>query len=182
MLHITLFHTSRVESPSPARQEGHPSQIALADAIEKEKEDLTQIIKTSPGPCLVFNRVILADSGVLLALWTDMTTALMDIRKKFRERCPNAPTKQTNIVHTTLLRSHSNHRDGHSNARTSRILTPKTLSAEVQSQMQAVCGSLTRDLSGMTWTPTIARVVNEMHFSTIAGPSVDVPLLKTSTV
>ena len=56
------------------------------------------------------------------------------------------------------------------------------LSTEAQRQIEAVCESLTRDLSGMTWTPTIARVVNEVHFSTIAGPSVDVPLLKTSTV
>jgi hypothetical protein len=46
------------------------------------------------------DRIILAPSGVLLALWTDPSGATSALRRSLLRRLPGSTTKQANIIHT----------------------------------------------------------------------------------
>ena len=104
ILHITLFHTSRVETPVPSIPDSDGKADFVDKYIKAEEADLKGIIESTPAPRLILDRILLADSGVLLAVWLDETDAITQIRHQFRSHCPNAPAKQTNIIHTTLFR------------------------------------------------------------------------------
>ena len=100
--------------------------------------------------------MLLADSGVLLICYTDRSGQLQDIRKRFHTAFPGtraltsigkaagadepdqrslrtgSPSKQTTIIHTSLL----------------RILTPEQLSSERREAISAHCAQLTAKLRG----------------------------------
>lgn len=66
---------------------------------------MKSIAETAAKPTFVFDRIILAESGVLLALWLDETEICFDLRKRLKTEFPDAPAKQTNIIHNSLFRS-----------------------------------------------------------------------------
>lgn len=171
ILHVTLFHTSRVEDPFPTKdsKEGRNLQSYL----ESEKERFKAIIESTPCPRLTFQRFLLGDSGVLLALWFDETESVANIRRQFRTEYPKAPTKQTNIIHTSIFRFLFSFLQQET-VFYLRILSREILSQEIQNKIVSVCKDLSKRLHGLTWTPKKARIVIERHFSTIEGPFIDV--------
>lgn len=127
--HITLFHTSRYdwqtldpfvartifrnlkpsEAPSP-HTFGHEKSvingtiIAFLYLIEFEFKFELEAIQDTKAPSLYLEKISLSDSGTLLALWVDKTPTIKRLRGNFKEKFPGAPDKQTDIIHTTLLR------------------------------------------------------------------------------
>ena len=92
-------------------------------------------------PChdiLQVHRVLIADSGTLLVCLTDRDANLNYLRQELRRAFPGAPTRQTQIIHVSVL----------------RLLTAEQLSPEERQRLQAVCDDYTQKLRGVQMTAT----------------------------
>eukprot|EP00210_Caulerpa_lentillifera_P001830 g1760.t1 len=126
ILHITLFHTSRPDSLMAAELDAKSEQYLI-----NEKEKAQAILEASVKPHLVFDRITLAESGVLLALWVDETEVCFDLRNQLRAEFPDAPSKQTSILHSSLF----------------RIITPSKLEKDIQEKVCEVCHRVSEELA-----------------------------------
>lgn len=82
------------------------------------------------------HRVLLADSGTLLVCLLDVDGHLSQLRKELKTTFPGAPTRQTQIIHISVL----------------RILTARQLDDQQRKQLQAVCDQFTSKMKGMKFT------------------------------
>ena len=87
---------------------------------------------------LQVHRVLLADSGTLLVCLVDRDGKLSHLREQLTRAFPGAPTRQTQIMHVSVL----------------RLLTARQLSSEERQQLQAICDEYTNKLKGMQITAT----------------------------
>ncbi len=92
----------------------------------------------TPHAEMQVHRVLLADSGTLLVCLIDQTGNLNHLRAQLQGAFPGAPTRQTQIMHVSVL----------------RLLTAKQLSPEQRQHLQAVCDKYTAKLKGMQVTAT----------------------------
>lgn len=83
-------------------------------------------------------KVLLADSGTLLVCLTDSRGQLAQLRQNLKGAFPGAPSRQTQIVHVSVL----------------RLLTAEQLSKHDRHALQAVCDAFTDSLKGMRITAT----------------------------
>ena len=84
------------------------------------------------------HRVLFADSGTLLVCLTDSNGQLNHMRQNLRQAFPGAPTRQTQIVHVSVL----------------RLLTAQQLSADQKQVLQALCSEFTQTLAGLQISAT----------------------------
>ena len=99
---------------------------------------IDSIHKPDKGSALQVHRVLLADSGTLLVCLTDSNSQLNHLRQNLRQAFPGAPTRQTQIVHVSVL----------------RLLTAQQLNADQRQVLQAVCSEVTEQLAGLQITAT----------------------------
>lgn len=92
---------------------------------------------------------------MLLITWTEVgeSNVLPDLRRRLREAFPGASSKQSTIIHSSLL----------------RILSPTPLGAEAVSAISAACERWTEKLRGKLYSPRTLWFIREMEFSTING-------------
>jgi len=145
--HVTLFHTSGLWDPTTdpldptggfASSSAPCERARSTDAtLSRERERLEALAACTEAPTVVVDRVIFADSGVLLLLFVEQGRAVEEIRRKARELFPGMPSKQPNIIHTSLM----------------RYLNPHQLTAEQTQAVQTVCRRWTLRLRGMKLSP-----------------------------
>ena len=82
--------------------------------------------------------MLLADSGTLLVCLLDPNDSLANLRQDLRTAFPGAPTRQTQIIHVSVL----------------RVLTARQLSVDDRQRVQAVCDDYTQKLQGLQVTAT----------------------------
>ena len=83
-------------------------------------------------------RVILADSGTLLICLLDTDGSVAQLRQNLKAAFPGAPTRQTQIIHISVL----------------RLLTGQQLTPDARQRIQAVCDEYTEILKGLTVNAT----------------------------
>ena len=82
--------------------------------------------------------MLLADSGTLLVCLADPNGSVAKLRQDLSTAFPGAPTRQTQIIHVSVL----------------RVLTARQLSADDRQRLQAVCDDYTHKLQGHQVTAT----------------------------
>ena len=80
----------------------------------------------------------MADSGTLLVCLIDRDGSLNRLRGQLTRAFPGAPTRQTQIMHVSVL----------------RLLTAQQLSSEEKQRLQAICDEYTMKLKGIQITAT----------------------------
>ena len=97
--HTTVFHTGHPSDPRPPKD---PYDLAF------EVREATQLVGHTPRIPVIVDRVVMASSGVLLALLTHPgggESPTDDLRLRCRERWPGAPARQaTYVMHVSLCR------------------------------------------------------------------------------
>ena len=97
--HTTVFHTGHPSDPRPPKD---PYDLAF------EVREATQLVGHTPRIPVIVDRVVMASSGVLLALLTQPgggESPTDDLRLRCRERWPGAPARQaTYVMHVSLCR------------------------------------------------------------------------------
>ena len=97
--HTTVFHTGHPSDPRPPKD---PYDLAF------EVREATQLVGHTPRIPVIVDRVVMASSGVLLALLTQPgggESPTDDLRLRCRERWPGAPARQaTYAMHVSLCR------------------------------------------------------------------------------
>ena len=101
-LHVTVFHTSHPDDIRPnALVEGggkQPTPIApRVEYLEKELALIAAQTCTTPQLTLELDRVVMADSGVLLGLWVERTGLLDDLRSRYVQYCMYAPERGLSV-------------------------------------------------------------------------------------
>mmetsp|Transcript_36308 Transcript_36308/g.102595 ORF Transcript_36308/g.102595 Transcript_36308/m.102595 type:complete len:266 (+) Transcript_36308:389-1186(+) len=168
--HVTLFHTSGLFDPvtDPLQFDGGlPAGLAPCDrpcsslvTLEAERERVESLAARTAAPQLEVDRVVFADSGVLLLLLLEVeTNSVVEIRRNAREVLPGMPAKVPSIIHVSLM----------------RYLSPARLSPEQIQRLQYVCKKWTDQMRGKRFTPSNLWYVQEKEFSTIAGNRVVMP-------
>jgi hypothetical protein len=96
-LHVTLFHVGRPGDTRPVLDDA-----GMADELGRVRA----VAAKTPAFSLVVDRLLLSDSGVLLLLFQtaggDRTPFAM--REAFRAAFPDAPAKQSILLHSSLAR------------------------------------------------------------------------------
>ncbi len=88
--------------------------------------------------CRQVDRIIFADSGVLLLLMLEVEgDSIGNLRSRGRDLLPGMPEKQPNIIHVSLM----------------RYLNPIALSAKETQDVIAVCEKWTCELRGKRFVP-----------------------------
>ena len=82
------------------------------------------------------HRVLIADTGTLLLCLVDVDGQMTQLRQQLRAVFPGAPTRQTQIIHVSVL----------------RLLSVHQLELEQRQQLQAVCDQFTSRLKGKRFT------------------------------
>jgi hypothetical protein len=100
--------------------------------------ECTALADMSAADALQVHRVLLADSGTLLVCLVDRDGNFNHLREQLTRAFPGAPTRQTQIMHVSVL----------------RLLTAQQLSSEERQRLQAICDEYTIKLKGMQITAT----------------------------
>ena len=97
-LHVTLFHMSRPGDTRPVLDEA-----GMADELGRVRA----IGAATPPFTLVIDRLLLSDSGVLLLLFqtTGGDRTPFELREALRAAFPDAPAKQSILLHSSLART-----------------------------------------------------------------------------
>ena len=82
--------------------------------------------------------MLLADSGTLLVCLKDSRGQLSQLRQNLTGAFPGAPSRQTQIVHVSVL----------------RLLTAEQLSTHDRHALQAICDRFTESFKGLQITAT----------------------------
>ncbi|KAL3131840.1 hypothetical protein ABBQ38_007553 [Trebouxia sp. C0009 RCD-2024] len=161
--HITVFHTSQFDDtrPHPLKpvepdlQRSEPAQHVMPTSanLQQEQETVQMVVSKSQPLVLEVCKVLLADSGTLLVCLTDSRGQLAQLRQNLKGAFPGAPSRQTQIVHVSVL----------------RLLTAEQLSKHDRHALQAVCNAFTDRLKGMQITAAELWYVCESVFSNIEG-------------
>ena len=179
-LHVTVFHFSHPSDPRPdaLSRDGFggggggggsggggggaedpaalpPARRPAAGArqLEAELAAAAELVAAAAPFELVVERVVLARSGTLLLLWADPSGGLTRLRAALRNRFPGAPSKQSNIAHTSLF----------------RVTTARPLDAGSVAALAAEAEKWTRQLKGRSLRVDLAWHCVEHEFSTIRG-------------
>lgn len=161
--HITVFHTSKYDDarPNPLKplapdfqqtESGHQAPPS-GDALHQEHQTMQKLVGQNQPINLEVHRVLLADSGTLLVCLVDRDGKLSHLREQLTRAFPGAPTRQTQIMHVSVL----------------RLLTARQLSSEERQQLQAICDEYTNKLKGMQITATELWYIYETVFANIEG-------------
>lgn len=161
--HITVFHTSKfddtranpLETLTPDLQETDSAYRPLpsAQALHCEQQTIQEVVRQNQPIHLEVHKVLLADSGTLLVCLVDRDGSLYHLREQLTKAFPGAPTRQTQIIHVSVL----------------RLLTARQLDPEERERLQAVCDASTRKMEGMQITATTLWYIHETVFSNIEG-------------
>lgn len=162
-LHMTVFYLSHVDDPRPEPYKQHGSQQAstLTDSnLQHESRVLTEAMASLPYFHVQVDRLLLADSGTLLLCSTDPTGHMQSLRQQLHKSFPGAPTKQTTIIHTSLL----------------RILSPNQLSDQEKQKVQHLCELWTQRLRGKKIPCQTLWYLIETHYANIVGQKTNIAL------
>ncbi|KAK9806058.1 hypothetical protein WJX73_010102 [Symbiochloris irregularis] len=164
-LHITIFYLSHVEDPQPepykAKGSGatHSSDLN-PERLQLEEETLRSAVAQFPAFSVQVDRVLLANSGTLLLTYTDPSGQMQAFRSHLRKTLPGAPKRQTNIIHTSLL----------------RILSPQQLDDKTREAVQAKCDEWTQKLRGKELPCSALWYLHESYYANIQGKSTTLSL------
>ncbi|CAK0787485.1 hypothetical protein CVIRNUC_010705 [Coccomyxa viridis] len=164
LLHITLFHMSHPHDPRPCPLDGQASERAAGQPaaqrrapteaeIHSELALMPHILGGRAISNVKVDRIQMASSGVLLMLSADHDGTITNIRSRFHACAPGCPVKQTNIVHSSLL----------------RILTPEQLSKGAIFAINQVCQQWTNKLRGTQLSLPEAWYIVEDEYANIRG-------------
>eukprot|EP01025_Chloroclados_australasicus_P034078 TRINITY_DN348_c0_g1_i5.p1 TRINITY_DN348_c0_g1~~TRINITY_DN348_c0_g1_i5.p1 ORF type:complete len:334 (-),score=25.96 TRINITY_DN348_c0_g1_i5:483-1484(-) len=161
--HVTLFHTShpsdvRADPIEPSggvdlTQPNHRRQEATAGQLKREREEIQDVVEVSKPPKLEIDRAVMTQGGVLIICWLDRSGSIRRIRQTCRNSFPGAAKKQSQIIHTSLL----------------RILTANQLDDDIIGKIDKICKQWTRENRGLSLIPHKLWYVHERSFSTIKG-------------
>ncbi|CAL8467549.1 g7087 [Coccomyxa elongata] len=168
-LHITVFHMSRPDDPRPSSMTAHDDALTAVpissrrgptdEEVAHELVAMRSIIEHMPPlEHLEVSSVVLADTGTLLLCSIDRRADISRLRQSLRAAFPGAPRKQTNIIHTTLL----------------RILSPEQLPPASIAAIQNECIQWTERLRGTRLSIKKAWYIIENVFSTIEGEQTEI--------
>ena len=94
-LHVTLFHVGRPGDIRPVLDDA-----GMADELRRVRD----VAAVTPPFTLVIDRLLLSDSGVLLLLFQTAERTPFALREAFRAAFPDAPAKQSILLHSSLAR------------------------------------------------------------------------------
>ena len=171
--HVTLFMTSQPHAlrPDPFNHEHYELDMTTIEDISsmgpteevltREIETMREVASTVPAPTLQVHRILLADSGTLLLCLIEKSpeASIYRIRKRFRERFPGAPPKQSTIYHASL----------------GRITTPEQIPPTVREEIHKLCDSWSQCLQQYEFKVPTVHHVRELQFTTVEGPSIALP-------
>ena len=78
-------------------------------------------------------KVLLADSGTLLVCLTDSNGQLNLLRQNLADAFPGAPTRQTQIVHVSVL----------------RVFPTQQFDTDTRQKLESICDTFTEKLKGV---------------------------------
>ncbi|CAL5222478.1 g4850 [Coccomyxa viridis] len=172
LLHITLFHCSHPHDPRPqslnrdesftiAKQPPSQRRAPTRAEIDAEIALMPKILGDRAVDPVKVVSIQMAGSGVLLMLSADYSGSIHGIRSRFQACVPGCPTKQTNIVHSSLM----------------RILTPEQLSLATRQAIQQRCQDWTEHMRGTQLNLPEAWYIVEEDYANIRGKTYgfDVP-------
>ena len=171
--HVTLFMTSQPHAlrPDPFNHEHYELDMTTIEDIScmgpteevlaREIETMREVASTVPAPTLQVHRILLADSGTLLLCLIEKSpqASIYSIRKRFRERFPGAPPKQSTIYHASL----------------GRIITPEQIPHTKREEIHTLCESWSQCLQQYEFKVPTVHHVRELQFTTVEGPSIALP-------
>ena len=176
-LHLTLFMTSQpfalcrdpfsVDGGGGGGEDGGLLSAPTPGVVEREVAATAALAAGVPrGPALEAHSVVLAPSGALLLLLTEVEEegegtdgggVVAGLRRAARAAFPGAPKgSQSSILHVTL----------------GRLLSP-VADARAIAAVAAAAKAATATVRGLRWSPPALSHISETVFATVAGPRVD---------
>ncbi|KAG7674422.1 hypothetical protein NADE_008179 [Nannochloris sp. 'desiccata'] len=169
--HITIYMTSQPHTlrPSPLIHGNAISgnltpeelyQQAQPTNFEGELAVLRKETSTTSPPTFKVHRLLMADSGTLLLCSVDISGTMAGLRRRLKNAFPGGPPRQSTIFHASVA----------------RVLSPEQLDNESIKKVQRLCDKWSERLRGMEFSVDALHYVMEERFTTVEGPTYELPL------
>jgi len=174
--HITIYMTSQPHTlrPSPLIPGNSLSENLMPEELyqqaqptdfEGELAVLRKEAAITNKPTFKVHRLLMADSGTLLLCSVDSSGTMAGLRKRLIAAFPGGPPRQSTIFHASVA----------------RVLSPEQLDNETVQKVQRLCNDWSDRLRGMEFSVDALHYVMEEKFTTVEGPTYDLPLKKNKS-